>query len=143
MSLFLLLGVGVSLYGVFMRYFLKNPSSWATEVYSLLILVSIFIGLGVALRNNEHIAIDLVYDRMNNRWKKISDYFSLIIGVIFSVFFLVTGSQLLFESFKQGIVSISTGLPIWVTYLVIPISGLLLLIHYVVKIISYYKVNKF
>ena len=122
-----------------MRYVLKNPSPWATEVYSLLILFSIFIGLGVALRNNEHIAIEIVYDRMNSRWKKFSDYFSNFVGIIFSLFFLVTGSQLVVQSFKQGMVSISTGLPTWVTYTIIPISGLMLVVHYFVKIISYSK----
>jgi C4-dicarboxylate transporter DctQ subunit len=47
-----LTGVVVSLIGVFTRYVLNMPQSWVTEIFEYLMVWSIFIGFGMALKDN-------------------------------------------------------------------------------------------
>ena len=64
-------GIAVSLYSVFMRYVMGSSQSWATEIYTMLLVWAIFIGFSTALRDDKHIAIDMVYDKAGPLYKKI------------------------------------------------------------------------
>ncbi|QDY45028.1 TRAP transporter small permease [Planococcus glaciei] len=69
-ALFFLAGIAISLYSVFMRYVLGASQSWATEIYTMLLVWAIFIGFSTALKENKHIAIDILYDRSGPTFRK-------------------------------------------------------------------------
>ena len=52
---FFSIGIGVSLYAAFMRYVMNHSQSWATEIYTMLLVWAIFIGFSTALRDDKHI----------------------------------------------------------------------------------------
>ncbi|MEC5423377.1 TRAP transporter small permease [Virgibacillus sp. C22-A2] len=133
MIILFLLGVLVNLIGVFFRYFTNTSQFWTTEAYTLLLLTAVFIGFGTALRDNVHISIDILYDKFNEKWKIIIDFFTIFIGTIFSLFFIVKGLQLTITAFNQGITTPDIGIDVWITYLILPIAGGLLLIHFIEK----------
>lgn len=132
-SILFILGVVVSLYAVLMRYIFSSAQSWTTETYTTLLLQAIFIGVGTALRDNTHIGIDYIYDKVNGTWKKMFDVVFIIVGVGFSVFFLVSGLQIVITTFNQGLITQDLGIPVWITYLIMPLGGMLLLIHFIEK----------
>lgn len=127
--LFFLSGIGISLYGVFSRYVLGQSHSWTTEIYTMLLVWAIFIGFSTALRDDKHIAIDILYDRVGSKTRKIFEVIILIIGIAFSTFFMWTGYEMVLTSFEQGHKTIDAGFSIWISYLAMPVAGVLLLIR--------------
>lgn len=138
-SMLFVLGIGISLYGVFMRYVIQHSQSWTTEIYTFLLVWAIFIGFGTALRDGEHIAIDLLYDRLNPALQKAVDVFVLLIGLAFSLFFIVSGGQMVLTAFGQDIETIDVGIPIWIPYLIMPLGGLLLFVHFCERAYNSFK----
>ncbi|TWI54743.1 TRAP transporter small permease [Halalkalibacter nanhaiisediminis] len=132
-AVFLLAGTGISLYSVFMRYVVGSSQSWATEIFTMLFVWAIFIGFSTALRDDSHIVIDVVYDRVGPGMKKVCEIVTLIVGTAFSAFFIWAGMDMVLTAYAQGIRTIDVGVPIWITYLIMPIAGVLLLIRFIEK----------
>lgn len=129
-SLFII-GLLISLWGVFTRYVLGISQFWTTEIFTMLFVWAIFIGFGTALRDKAHISIDLIYDRVSQKWKNIFDGFAILIGIVFSVFLFVTGLDILTVAYEQGGKTLDVQMPIWITYLILPVGGLLLFVHFI------------
>lgn len=138
-TFFFLTGVTISLYAVFSRYVLGVSQSWATEIYTTLLVWAIFIGFSTALRDDHHVSIDLLYDRVSPKMKRVFDLIVVLIGIAFSVFFIVSGADMTLTTLQQGIRTIDVGMPLWIYYLIMPIAGLLLLIRFIEKGISIFK----
>lgn len=126
-------GVGVSLYSVFMRYVMGSSQSWATEIFTMMLVWAIFIGFSSALKEDKHIAIDIVYDRAGPTFRKISQVVTLLIGIAFSLFIIWSGYDMVMTAYAQQIKTIDLGFPIWINYLIMPIAGILLLIRFIEK----------
>lgn len=133
-----LLGIGISLYSVFMRYVMGASQSWATEVYTMLLVWAIFIGFSTALKEDKHIAIELFYDRFGPTMKKVSQAIIFLIGIGFSIFIIWTGFNMVLTAYDQQIKTIDLGFPIWINYLIMPIAGVLLLIRFCEKAYRYF-----
>lgn len=126
-------GVVVSLYGVFTRYVLNAPESWITEIFEFLLTWSIFIGFGLALKDNRHIQVELLFDVLPKGLKRIVATISNLIGGGFSFYLAYSSIELITLSKEQGIKTIDVGIPIWISYLVLPIGMGLLGFYFFVK----------
>lgn len=136
---FFLTGTLVCLYGVFMRYIAGESQFWVGEVYTTLIVWAIFIGFGTALRDEVHVSIDLLYMHLNGKLKSIFTAIGLIIGFAFSIFFIVSGLNMTLVAFYQGILTLDLEIPIWISYMIMPLAGVLLLIHFIEKTLVFIK----
>ena len=137
-GLFFLFGVGISLYSVFMRYVVGASQSWATEIYTMLLVWAIFIGFSTALKEDKHIAIEMLYDRSGPKMRNFSQVVTLLVGICFSVFIVWTGMEMVLTAYNQGIKTIDLGFPIWINYLIMPIAGTLLTIRFIEKAYKFF-----
>lgn len=129
-SIFLYTGLFIILYGVFMRYFLNLPQSWVDDTSRYLVIWGIFIGVSIALRNDEHIKIDILYEFLNEKLKRLINFVSNLIGL--SLFVLITyySFELIISAYESGQILIGLELPIWIVYLILPIMGIMVSIRY-------------
>lgn len=132
-SFFFIAGSVICIYGVFMRYVMNNPITWTTEVFETLMVTAIFIGFGIALKDNHHIAVDLLYEKMPKAGKKIFNIISNLLGAGFSIFLTIMGAEMVKVSYAQGSLTIDVGMPVWITYLAMPIGMGLLSFYFLVK----------
>ena len=137
-GLFFLFGVGISLYSVFMRYVMGASQSWATEIYTMLLVWAIFIGFSTALKEDKRIAIEMLYDRSGPKMRNFSQVVTLLVGICFSVFIVWTGMEMVLTAYNQGIKTIDLGFPIWINYLIMPIAGTLLTIRFIEKAYKFF-----
>ncbi|MFD2925612.1 TRAP transporter small permease [Halobacillus naozhouensis] len=131
-SLFLA-AVIIILYGVFMRYVFNSPQFGLLEIVKILLPWAIFIGFGRALKENHHIAVDVVYDLLPFQAKRVAAVLSNLLGVGFAIFMFLSGWKMVTEELSTGYVSIALGIPTWITYLILPISMVLLGVYFIVK----------
>lgn len=126
-------GVLISLYGVFTRYVLNSPQSWITEIFEFLLVWSIFIGFGMALKDNRHIQVELLFDYLPKTAKRIVAVISNLIGGLYSFYLAYSSLELITLTKEQAIKTIDVGIPLWIPYLVLPVGMGLLGIYFFVK----------
>lgn len=67
---------------VFFRYFLGAGFTWSQEVCSLSFLLLVFLCQAHTWQQDEHIRMDIFYNKFNKFFKKLSDIFTIICGSI-------------------------------------------------------------
>ncbi|WP_438316385.1 TRAP transporter small permease [Sporosarcina sp. FA9] len=133
---FFFTGISLIFYGVIMRYVFNEPKAWVEEVVRYVIIWGVFLGFAIALRHNQHIQVDIIYDKLSNRWKKVVDYFSTIVSILFCGTYTYFGLILVVNRFSSGMVSLDVGIPMWIIYLILPISGLLFLLRFIERLVN-------
>ena len=112
---------------VFCRYVLNYSLFWSEELARYLLVWLTFLGASVAYRRNLHPGIDIVYARMTASFRRL---ISIVIQGISMVLFgimIIYGVQ--FSYFVRLQISPALYLPKWIIFSIIPISGLVFMIH--------------
>ncbi|AGT32403.1 hypothetical protein M493_10710 [Geobacillus genomosp. 3] len=130
-GLFLIVGLCLIVFEVIMRYIFNSPTTWTTEVSTVMVTWGILLGLSVALRDKHHICVDLFYVIVPKSLRKVIDYFAGVIGILFCLFYTIGGTMIVLQTWRTGQLSMETGVPMWIYYMVIPFSGLLLTVRFI------------
>ena len=118
------------LWQVMSRYLLKAPSSFTDELARFLLVWIGVLGAAYVAGQDRHLAIDLLPSRLSGRRKK--RLLVLIAGliVVFAVAVMVVGgSRLVYVTLYLGQKSSALQLPLGYVYLIVPISGLLVVYY--------------
>lgn len=135
-AFFFVTGSIIAIYGVFMRYIFNSPASWTTEIFEMFMVIAIFIGFGMALKDDRHIVVDLLYDKMPPIIKRIFNIVSNVLGAGFSIFLTIMGMEMVSIARIQGGATVDVGIPIWITYLTMPIGMGLLAFYFIIRIVK-------
>lgn len=133
-SMLILVMIGVLLWEVALRYIFNSPTIWAHEVTEHMFgAYSVLVGAYVLL-HNEHVKIDVIYDRFSPRKRAIFD------SITYLLFFLMIGAMLVYgvekaaRSIAQGEVSITYfAPPVYPVRCTIPVAALLILLQGLAK----------
>lgn len=137
----LFLGVTIIFYGVIMRYVFNDARSWVDEVSQYMIIWGTLIGTSVALRNDHHIKVDMLFNAFPNRVKHFVTLFAHTVGVSFGVFLLYYGGGLVKFTYMSGQLSTDVGIPLYKVYSILPLMGFLLTLRFLVKLFETFKDN--
>jgi len=114
-------------YGVFMRYVGNTPSSWPEPAGVLLMVVFSFIGGSAAYRAKAHIAVatflNMLGDTNRARTERVAE-----IGMAIVALFMIRWGVLLVQTTWHNSIAEFPDLSAGVTYIPIPIAGLVLLL---------------
>lgn len=133
-GLFLLTGLSLMFYEVVLRYIFNSPTTWINGISVILVVWGMLLGMSVALRDNHHISVDVLYALLPFRVRRAVDVFANLVGVLFCLFFIYNGIVLVAHIYGTGQIAIDTRVPVWLYYLVIPISGFMFMIRFLEKI---------
>ncbi len=118
------------LWQVFSRYVMASPSSFTDELAGFLLIWVGMLGAAYVAGKNEHLAIDLMLQKMKGKKKRRLQIFINSIVGIFSLFVMCFGgSWLVYTRFYLGVKSAALALPLGYVYLIVPVSGLLILYY--------------
>lgn len=118
------------LWGVFTRYIMAEQSSWTDELARFLMIWVGILGAAYASGKNQHIAIDLLPNYLSDKNKiRLNTLVNVLIILFIIGVFIVGGSRYVYISFKLGQTSPALNLPMGLVYLVLPISGLLIVYY--------------
>jgi TRAP-type C4-dicarboxylate transport system permease small subunit len=134
-----LMGVAVLnvLWQVLTRWVLQDPSSYTEELARYLLIWIGLLGAAYAAGQKLHLAIDIVPTRLTGRAR---DGLEIAIEACIFLFALavmvVGGMRLVLLTLRFDQVSAALGVPLGFVYLVIPLSGVLIMIYAVIEIIE-------
>jgi TRAP-type C4-dicarboxylate transport system permease small subunit len=109
------------------RYVLTSPLAWTEELATMLFAWLVFLGASLALKKNEHFAIDVVVNLLPARMRQHSSAVRHAAVVIFCLLLIGYGINLAVLSWYvlTPMLEISRG---WF-YLSVPFGGLLMLVR--------------
>jgi C4-dicarboxylate transporter, DctQ subunit len=90
-------------YSVGMRYVMNNPQSWTDESVGYLLVASVMASIAYALRQGEHIAVDILTERLPPAGRALIEVFGFIAVAI-------VAGVLLFEAYETVAFSKLVGL---------------------------------
>ena len=122
---------------VFFRYALNHSLFWSEELARYLLVWLTFLGASVAYRRKVHPGIDIVYARMPSSIQRTVSIFIHVISTILFGIMIFYGCQ--FSYFVRLQISPALYLPKWFVFSIIPLSGIIFMIHGVTFLIDEIK----
>jgi TRAP-type C4-dicarboxylate transport system permease small subunit len=116
-------------YSVVRRYVFDTPVAWTDELVGYLLVASVMLAAADALFGGEHIAVDIVTERLSSAGKRVAYLFGLVTVMATAVLLVVEGIGTVTFSRQVGLRSNgSLAVEMWIPQLLVPIgAGLLLL----------------
>lgn len=115
-------GVALAFANVVVRYVFDGSLTWAAELTIFLFLWSTFFGAAYCFRQDAHISISILIDKVSAKTAKILMLISHSITLIFLMAVSYYGYEYLLLVNELEEMSIDLGIPMWIPYLVLPIS---------------------
>lgn len=119
-------------WGVFARYVLGTGSHWPEPVAVLLMVVFTFLGAAASYRAGAHIAVSMLTDRLPAGLRRGCEVVVDVLMAIICLFVIVWGMKLVIQTMGQSLADLPW-LPVGLTYLPLPVGGLLTLVFVLEK----------
>ena len=120
---------------VITRYLLSRPIGWSEEVSIYLMIWAIFLGAAFTLKQDAHIGVDLLMNRLPPRIKPFFHCFHYLAGLVFLSILLFKGIDMIDLSIMLGSRSIATDFPLYLVQLAVPVGASLLILQMVSKLV--------
>lgn len=118
------------LWQVFTRYVLVVPSSFTDELARYLMIWIGLLGAAYVSGKNGHVAITIIPSRVRSATRrKLSQLVNVLIIAFVLMALVVGGSRLVYISYLLGQQSPALQIPLAVVYLILPISGILIIYY--------------
>ena len=131
------------LWQVFTRFLLKNPSSFTEELARYLLIWIGLLGASYVAGRKMHLAIDIVVNRLTGRARILAEYLIEVSILVFAFFVMVFGGiRLVIITLTLNQISAVLRIKLGYVYLVLPLSGLILLFYSILFITEIYRKQK-
>lgn len=124
------------LWQVLSRYVLSSPSSFTDELAGFLLIWVGILGAAYVAGQRQHLAIDLLIQKSSiSNQKKLNNIINICIALFSLSVMVVGGMWLVITRFQFNVSSAALQIPLGYVYLVMPLSGLLMLYYSIYFII--------
>ena len=125
------------LWQVFSRYLLSSPSSFTDELAGFLLIWVGVLGAAYVAGRKEHLAIDILIQRSPPARQRRLLYLIHSLIFMFALTVMVIGGVILmYTRFVLQVKSAALQLPLGYVYIVLPISGLIIMFYEVLHILN-------
>ena len=124
---------------VILRNTTGNVIFWSEEAIIYLIIYSTFFGAVIALRDNEHVNVDILPVLLKGQARRVVVVLGAVITVAFSAILAVLAWLLIFEPFSRETQTPALKLPLWALELSLALAMSLFLFRAVQKLVSIWR----
>lgn len=125
------------LWQVFTRFVIGTPSSFTDELARYLMIWVGVLGAAYISGRRMHVAIDLLPTKLNKEGQiKLKVFVNLLIIIFCFGAFVVGGIRLVYITYSLGQYSSALQIPMSLVYVVIPISGILIIYYKISDILN-------
>jgi TRAP-type C4-dicarboxylate transport system permease small subunit len=124
------LGIGMAMIvaaQVFFRYILNHSLFWSEELARYLMVWLTFLGAGVAYYRRVHPGIDILTRHLSRGHQRRLEM--LIHAICLGFFSILVVYGIRFAWFVRLQISPALSIPKWIVFAVIPVSGVILVVH--------------
>jgi TRAP-type C4-dicarboxylate transport system permease small subunit len=120
-------------WGVYTRYVMNSAASWPEPMAVLLTIVLTFFGAAACYRFGLHMNVTLVVGMLPPRGRRVVDVAAELLMALMGLFMAVKGTGLVEATWSNTIAAFPS-LSVGVTYLPIPIGGVILLLFVIERL---------
>lgn len=118
------------LWQVFTRFILRDPSSFTEELARYLLIWVGLLGASYAAGQKMHLAIDIILKSLEGKTRVLVELCIQLFIFIFALFVMVIGGfRLVSITLKLNQISAALQIQLGYVYLVLPLSGLLIMFY--------------
>ena len=142
LALIFLMGANVLnvLWQVFTRFVLRDPSSFTEELARYLLIWVGLLGASYAAGKKMHLAIDVVLQALKKKTKIWAEIIIQVFILLFSLFvMLIGGLRLVTITLTLNQISAALQVKLGYVYMVLPLSGLLIMFYTIVFIVERFR----
>lgn len=121
---------------VVLREWLGLGLPWTEDLARWMLTWTVFLGVAVASRGNQHISMEVVYDRLPARWQGRLSKLHALVGLALAVMLLRLGLQNTERVIRLGQTSRSGDLPAWIGYSALPVGFALVVAAYATYLLA-------
>jgi len=122
------------------RFILKAPSSYTEELARFLLIWIGLLGASYALRTKAHLGIDILPKYLSGSKQKLLLGFIYLLVMAFAFFVMVVGGFRLVDlTFTLDQTSAAMGIRMGYVYLVLPVSGVIMMFYSLVALLEIRK----
>ena len=140
----LLLSILVIVELVFERYFFQRAITWQTELVTMLLVASTFIGSAYVLSEKAHVSMEWIYDFLSKKNIIKLKIFTSLLSLLFFLLLFYFGYLITEEAFiKKYTTGSIWDPPLWVPYSSMLIGSFLMITQYIAEIIKLFDDKDF
>ena len=129
---------------VFERYFFQRAITWQTELVTMLLVASTFIGSAYVLSEKAHVSMEWIYDFLSKKniikLKIFTSFLSLIFFLVLFYFAFLMVEEAFIKNYTTGTV---WSPPLWIPYSSMLIGSILMILQYIAEIIKLFDEKDF
>jgi TRAP-type C4-dicarboxylate transport system permease small subunit len=122
------------------RYVFNHSLFWSEELARFLLIWLSFLGATVAYCHGAHPGVDSLVRRLPEQWRTGAALVSCLAGAVLFTVMVVSGAQ--FAWFVRFQIFPATGLAKWTIMAVVPVSGMIFLVHCLAGISRLFDANR-
>lgn len=115
-------------YTVIARFVFNTGNSWAEELPRILVALFAFLACAMGVRDHLHVGVGVLYNRLpeGGIGRKILDILTDVCVLIVAIFMIKVGWDYCMSLAARGGKLPMTQWPVWIQYISIPISGVIM-----------------
>ena len=100
--------------------------SWAQELCIFMFVWMAKFGAAYGVRTGIHVGVDVLVNKLNPSWRKVTVTFSLLCGALFTAVVGTMGAKFVHGLYYTDQVTPDLELPSWIVYLCVPLGSYLM-----------------
>lgn len=131
----ILLGISalLILFQVVMRYVFQSPNVWSEELARYVSVWGTLIVSSLLVYEGGHITLDYFYEKFPAPLKKVTSLINNALLIMLFALFGLGGYRLMITSTQVNQMSPGLQIPMWIVYIVLPVSGILMILGLVMR----------
>ncbi len=125
--------IAVGTYQIVARYFFNRPSTVSEELLTYSFTWLALLAAAYVFGKREHMRMGFLADRFPENRRFLLELFSEILVFLFSAVVMVYGGFSIMK-LTMSQVTASLGIPMGIVYMVVPLSGILILVYSVLNV---------
>ena len=122
---------------IIMRSVFNSSLTWSEELTRYIFIWQIWLGVSIAQKEKQHIKVELLFSFIKNeKFKDVVDIIATLIMIAFNVFLVIKGSELVGQMIVRHNLSGAMRLPMYIVYLVLPLSAGILSLRLAGQLVS-------
>ena len=130
----------LGLYQIITRYLLNSPSTWSEELLTYAFVWMVMLGAAFIFGKREHMRMSFLADKVKGVHRRMLESFIELLIVIFTAMVMIAGGTFI-TNLTMGQVTASLGIPMAYIYVIIPISGVLILVYSIFNLIDIWTLH--
>jgi len=119
---------------VFTRYVLGFTPRWSEETAVILMIWLGFVTMAIGVKKASHLSISAIVDLLPKSAQKVVFYFDELAVMAFGIILFVYGKDLSSQTMNSTLPA--TQLPTGFLYLVLPVSGVMIIFYTIIRILD-------